>query len=120
MAKEDCLTKNQMIRKWLRTNGGLVKLDFKNKDVVFVDGSLFSFRKEIIRQPKVLGYQQLPNGQYCEVYSKKKFPLEKNSGSLWFGEIDSAIVFFQELKKLLNFIGYETSTLSSKDKDKDK
>lgn len=111
--KREMITKttsrNQLIRRWLRANDGLIKFDFGKRDVIFTDGGMFSFKFDRTMQRKMIGFQQKPNGEIVEVLSKKKYPSEKYSGAIWFGEIDNAAEFFKSLKKLLNKLGYDTS-----------
>lgn len=101
--------RNKLVRKWIREHGA-ASFDFKNHDVIFGDGGLFSIdsKKKMVKRAK--GFKKIKDSNMTEVvFTKKKYPITVYQASMWFEDIDDTIDYFKDLKKLLNTLGYKTS-----------
>ncbi len=94
--------------RWRKRYGGCI-FDFKNKDIILPDGSLFSIEKKKYKAHKIIGYKKLPNGNTQILFSKKKLiPSEKYEAVMWMSDIDEIISYFKSMKRMLNKIGIKT------------
>ena len=104
--------RNKLVRQWIREHGA-VKFDFKNQDIILQDGLLFSIDKEIKKLHKIKNAKPTFDGRFAVELTKKKFKTECYQCKIWFGELESMINYLNELKILLNKLGY--STIHKKD-----
>jgi len=106
--KKATANKNKKVRDWIK-NHGCASFDFKNKDIILHDGGLFAIETKTVQRHKVIGTKPLPNGGGQIMFSKKKFPIKEHYAVFWFEEVDDTISFFEDMKLLLNSLGYRTS-----------
>lgn len=128
MIKKIKLTKEQkeIVENWIKNNG-CANFDFKNKDIILYDGWLFSIEKTTKIKPRtrmILSKkpeESMINGKLQRFFPCKFIPIRKNGkivkekveyfhAALWFEELDETINYFKRMKKLLNQLGYKTST----------
>jgi len=106
----DIRTKRKLLQEFLKNNGGGVKIDFKKKDIIIQDGSLWSIEKKKVKVPKMLKSKPLPDGGALCVFSKKQFTMMEDYDTyLWIEELRETINYFKRLDKLLIKMGYDTS-----------
>lgn len=136
---EQKLNKNQLIRQWVRENGGCW-FDLKNKDIILYDGAIFSvnalmqefkpqlcskclkkvedlplpgnkfnFRTEVKNMNKIMGTVPINNGMFQVQFSKKKVPVDTYQATVWFESIDEVIDYFTKIRGLLHKMGYKTA-----------
>lgn len=101
------INKNKLAREWVKNNG-CADFDFKKRDILLLDGGLFSIVKEKKMRKKAIGFKKLSNGMSQVIFSKKKYPTEDYKAVFWFEELDDLINYFKRMKKMLNNLGYKT------------
>ena len=94
------LTKNNLIRKWIKDNGcdGFATFDFKNKDIILYDGGFISIKN------KTKIHRKRRKSQFGSDMRIKKLAC-----TFYFGSLDETIDYLQKAKKFLNKMGYNTS-----------
>jgi hypothetical protein len=102
------IEKNKLVRQWIRDHGA-VKFDFKDQDIILQDGLLFSIDKEIKNLRKIKRAKPTSDGKFAVELTKQKFKTECYQCRIWFQELDEMIMYLQDMKKLLNNLGYLTN-----------
>jgi len=93
--------------------------DFKNHDIVLTDGFLFYIEKQVEKLNKVKNVRRTSIRDIFQVeLSKRKYKTECYKCRIWFEELNSMILYFKSMKKLLNELGYQTSRKPKKDEKK--
>jgi len=100
--------KNKLVRQWIREHGA-VKFDFKNQDIILQDGLLFSIDKEIKKLHKIKRAKPTFDGKFAVELTKKKFNTECYQCKIWFRELEEMILYLNDMKTLLNKLGYKTT-----------
>jgi hypothetical protein len=84
--------------------------DFQQHDIILTDGIIWNIEKEIKRLNKVKEVKPTSQrGIYQIQLTKHKYKTECYKCRIWFEELDNLILYFQNMKKLLNQLGYHTS-----------
>ena len=100
----------EISEKWRKRYGGCI-FDFKNKDIILPDGSLFSIEKKKYKAHKIVGYKKLSNGNTQILFSKKRLiPSERYEAVMWMSDIDEITSYFKSMKRMLNKIGIKTDS----------
>ena len=114
------INKNKIVREWIRNNGAC-KFDFRNKDIIFPDGGIWSIRKITEKRHKVIGFKPCSWGDNKGsqvIFSKKKYDAEDYEGVLWIGELDETIEYLKSMSTMLRKIGYKTDNTIQQYNDK--
>ncbi len=123
--------KKEKFNSWARRKGG-VDFDFENKNIILLDGGLFSIEKEIKIKPKtrtVFGQQKEINfnGKSIKCRELKFIPIRRNNKILnekveyykaiiWFEELNETINYLNSMKRMINKLGFETKHKYEKSK----
>ena len=105
------ITKRQqkIMEAWTWKNGAC-EFDYKNQDIIFPDGGLFSIQKKKCKTSKLVGWKKLPNNCVKAIFDKKKtIPFETYDATIWITDLDDMINYLTRMKKMLNGLGIKTS-----------
>ncbi len=114
MAKRLTLKKkNEIADKWIKDNG-CASFDLKGEEIIFHDGGGFCIEKEIKYLPRHR-WRPIKEGRFkggAELVNIKgpKVKHEFYTSHYSFCDLDDHINFLRRMKKMLNSLGYETSS----------
>ena len=105
--------KQEIVDKWIRKNG-CSDFDFKNEQIIFHDGAGFCIEKEIKYLPrhrlKPIKEGPFKGGAIFTEIKGPKVRHEFYKSYYSFCDIDDTINRLRRMQKMLNSLGYETSS----------
>ncbi len=115
--------KEKIIEKWIEKNG-CASFDLKNEQIIFHDGAGFCIEKEIKYLPRhrwIPIKEGLLKGMSSLTEIKgPKVRHEFYKSYYSFCDLDDTINHLRRMKKMLNDLGYETSSPWNRNKNKEK